>query len=307
MKKKIGLLVMAYGTPYSLDDIKRYYTHIRSGREPSEKLVEQLREKYEAIGGISPLAGITKKQANLLEQNLNSMQNEYEFQLFIGLRHIDPYIEDAIAGMAKSGIKEAVSIILAPHYSSYSINGYNNRAKKEAEKYNINLKSVQYWYTEQQFIQFWAQSINEICDSLTVAELENTITVYTAHSLPQSLVKDDDPYVDQMSHTAKLVSEKTKVSNYKVGWQSAGKSKEQWLDPDVFELTSYLYNEKGYRSFIYAPVGFVSDHLEILYDNDYECKELCDKLGATYYRAKMPNDNPLLIAAMSSAILKKLR
>src|SRR5690625_3146366 len=123
-RKKIGLLVMAYGTPYQPSDIKRYYTHIRQGREPSEEALQDLTEKYEALGGVSPMAKITEDQARALEKKLNTSQDEYEFHMYLGLRHIEPFIEDALQSMEKDGIDEAVSIVLAPHYSTYSIKAY---------------------------------------------------------------------------------------------------------------------------------------------------------------------------------------
>lgn len=132
-KKKMGLLVMAYGTPYKEEDIERYYTHIRHGRKPDPESLEDLKERYKAIGGISPLAKITEEQAKGLEKHLNHIQNEIEFHMYLGLKHIEPFIEDAVEQMNKDGITEAVSIVLAPHYSTFSIKSYNGRAKEIAK------------------------------------------------------------------------------------------------------------------------------------------------------------------------------
>ena len=134
MKRKMGLLVMAYGTPYKEDDVERYYTHIRRGRKPTLEMLEDLRNRYEAIGGISPLAKITLEQAKKLEEHLNEIQDEIEFHMYLGLKHIEPFIEDAVKQMHEDGIKEAISIVLAPHFSTFSIQSYNGRAKEEAEK-----------------------------------------------------------------------------------------------------------------------------------------------------------------------------
>lgn len=116
MKKQLGLLVLAYGTPYKEEDVERYYTHIRRGKKPSPELVEELKERYRAIGGISPLAAITRRQAEALEKCLNEVQDKFDFKLYLGLKHIEPFIEDAVRDMHRDGVKEAVSIILAPHY-----------------------------------------------------------------------------------------------------------------------------------------------------------------------------------------------
>lgn len=132
--KKMGLLVMAYGTPYKEEDIERYYTDIRHGRKPTDEMLADLKSRYEAIGGISPLAKITMEQAKGLEAHLNEIQDDIEFKMYLGLKHIEPFVEDAVKMMHEDGIEEAVSIVLAPHYSTFSIKAYNNRAKEEAEK-----------------------------------------------------------------------------------------------------------------------------------------------------------------------------
>lgn len=306
MKKKMGLLVMAYGTPYKEEDIERYYTHIRHGRKPSEEALQDLTDRYRAIGGISPLAKITEDQAEAICARLNEMQDEVEYVLYIGLKHIEPFVEDAVAQMAQDGIKEAVSIVLAPHFSTFSIKSYNGRAKEEADKYGIQLSSVESWYDEPKFIEYWNQKISETFDAMTPEEREKAVLIVSAHSLPEKILANGDPYADQLHETARLIQQATGVENVEIGWQSAGQTPEPWIGPDVQDLTEELFNEKGYRSFVYTPVGFVAEHLEVLYDNDYECKVVCDRLGAQYYRPGMPNTNPLFIDAAVDAIHKVL-
>ena len=305
-KQKIGLLVMAYGTPYKESDIEPYYTHIRRGRKPSEEALLDLQERYAAIGGISPLAHITEAQATHLKDKLNASQDEYEFVLYIGLKHIHPFIEDAVKQMSDDGIKEAVSIVLAPHYSTFSVKSYNGRAKEEAEKYDINLTSVTSWYAEEGFIEYWAREINKTYNKMSENERNNAMLIISAHSLPEKILVDGDPYVDQLKETAKLISQATGIKNYEIGWQSEGNTPDPWLGPDVQDLTADLHEESKYEAFVYAPVGFVSDHLEVLYDNDYECKVVCDRVGATYYRPEMPNTDPLFIETLSKVVLKQL-
>lgn len=305
-KKQVALLVMAYGTPYEVTDIKRYYTHIRNGREPSEEALLDLTEKYEAIGGISPMAKITKAQVDALAQSLNTMQAEIEFIPYIGLKHIEPFIEDAVNQIAEDGIKEIASIVLAPHYSRLSIEGYNKRTLDEAEKHDITVSAVESWYDEPGFIEYWANAINEQYDKMTTEEKDKAITLFSAHSLPKNILKVNDPYVDQLEETAKLIADKAGISRYEVAWQSEGNTRVEWLGPDVLDVTEHLYEDEGFRTFVYAPVGFVSDHLEVLYDNDIECKEVCDKLDANYYRPKMPNTDQLFIDTMAKVVLDKL-
>lgn len=308
MRKVRGLLVMAYGTPYSEDDIERYYTHIRHGRKPSQEHLEDLKARYKAIGGISPLAKMTEKQAHALCDRLNEIQDEVEYKLYIGLKHIEPFIEDAVEQMVNDGIEEAVSIVLAPHFSTFSIKTYNGRAKEAIEKLNSNMKltSVEAWYNEPKFIEYWKQALNEIFNGMSEEEREKACLIVSNHSLPEKIKNAGDPYEDQLFETAKLIQQATGIKNVEVGWQSAGQTPEPWLGPDVQDLTRELYEKKGYCSFVYAPVGFVTEHLEVLYDNDYECKVVCDELGANYYRPPMPNTHPLFIDAMVDAIYNKL-
>ncbi|MDQ0224245.1 ferrochelatase [Metabacillus niabensis] len=305
MKKKMGLLVMAYGTPYKEEDIERYYTHIRHGRKPAPEMLQDLKDRYEAIGGISPLAKITVEQGEKLEQHLNKIQDEIEFKLFIGLKHIEPFIEDAVKEMHEDGITEAVSIVLAPHFSTFSVKSYNGRAKEEADKYGISITSVESWYKEPKFIKYWSDRVKETFTSMSDEERALAVLVVSAHSLPEKITKMGDPYPEQLKETADLIAEAAGVKNYAVGWQSAGNTPEPWLGPDVQDLTRDLYNE-GYKAFVYTPVGFVADHLEVLYDNDYECKVVTEELGASYYRPEMPNAKPEFIDCLATVVLKQL-
>jgi protoporphyrin/coproporphyrin ferrochelatase len=306
-KKEMGLLVMAYGTPYQEEDIERYYTHIRHGRTPSPEMLEDLRQRYEAIGGISPLAKITIEQGEKLEQHLNSIQDEIEFKMYLGLKHIEPFIEDAVKQMHEEGIEEAVSIVLAPHFSTFSVKSYNGRAKEEASKIGgPEIVSVESWYDEPKFIKYWSDRVGKTFSDMPAGEREKAVLIVSAHSLPEKILQMGDPYPEQLKKTADMIAQAANVKNYEVGWQSAGNTPEPWLGPDVQDLTRDLYEARGYKAFVYVPAGFVSDHLEVLYDNDYECKKVTDEIGASYYRPPMPNAEPEFIDAMADVILKKL-
>ncbi|RPF52038.1 ferrochelatase [Aquisalibacillus elongatus] len=306
-KKKVGLLVMAYGTPYKEEDLERYYTHIRHGRKPSDEQIEDLRSRYNAIGGISPLARITREQGDALEAKLNEEQDEVQFKLYLGLKHIDPFIEDAIEQMAKDGIEEAVSIVLAPHYSTFSIKSYNGRAQEEAQKHGIQLSSVVDWYNEPGFIDYWVEQINKVYGSMPEDERENSCLIVSAHSLPEKIIQERDPYPNQLQETADLIAEQAGIKDYEIGWQSEGNTPEPWLGPDVQDITRDLFEQNGYKAFVYAPVGFVSDHLEVLYDNDIECKDVCDDIQASYYRPEMPNTHPKFISTLSKVVLDTMK
>ena len=305
-KKTMGLLVMAYGTPYKEEDIEPYYTHIRRGRPPAPEQLEDLRNRYAAIGGISPLAKITENQANALADRLNEVQDDIEFKVYVGLKHITPFIEEAVEKMKEDGIQEAVSIVLAPHFSTFSVKSYNGRAQEEAEKHGIRITSVESWYKQPKFIQYWSDQVRTTFEKMSDTERESACLIVSAHSLPEKILAAGDPYADQLKETADLIAAAAGVETYEVGWQSEGQTPEPWLGPDVQDLTRQLHEDKGYQAFVYTPVGFVSDHLEVLYDNDYECKVVCDDIGAAYFRPAMPNTDPLFIDAMADAVFEKL-
>ncbi|EAE8202631.1 ferrochelatase [Listeria monocytogenes] len=306
MTKKVGLLVMAYGTPYKDEDIERYYTDIRHGHKPSEEMIADLRGRYHAIGGLSPLAKITEAQAYGLEKALNESQDEVEFKAYIGLKHIEPFIEDAVEAMHKDGIEEAISIVLAPHYSSFSVETYNKRAKDAADKLGgLRIKAINDWYKQPKFIQMWADRINETAKQIPADELLDTVLIVSAHSLPEKIKQHNDPYPDQLQETADFIFEKVVVPHYALGWQSEGKTGEPWLGPDVQDLTRELYGREKYKHFIYTPVGFVAEHLEVLYDNDYECKVVTDEVGATYHRPPMPNSDPEFLEVLRTVVWEK--
>lgn len=305
-KKKMGLLVMAYGTPYKEEDIERYYTHIRRGRKPEPDMLQDLKDRYKALGGISPLAKITVEQAEQLEKRLNELQDDVTFKAYIGLKHIEPFIEDAVQQMHNDGITEAVSLVLAPHFSTFSVQSYNKRANAEAEKAGLAITSINSWYDEPKFIAYWADQIKKIYAGMPPEEREKAVLIVSAHSLPEKIVSMGDPYPEQLEESARLIAEKAGVKEYAVGWQSEGNTPDPWLGPDVQDLTRDLSEQKGYKAFVYAPVGFVADHLEVLYDNDYECRIVTDDIGASYYRPDMPNAKPQFIDALASVVLKRL-
>ncbi len=307
-KKTMGLLVMAYGTPYKEEDLERYYTHIRRGRKPSDEMLQDLRDRYDAIGGISPLARITEQQANALGDHLNNIQDDIEFKVYLGLKHIEPFVEDAVQQMKADGIKEAVSIVLAPHFSTFSVKSYNGRAQEEAEKIGgPSIVSVESWYDEPKFIQYWVDRVKETFGSMDESEREKAVLIVSAHSLPEKIIQMGDPYPNQLQETADLIAKGAGINNYEIAWQSEGNTPDPWLGPDVQDITRDLHKDKGYTSFVYTPVGFVSDHLEVLYDNDYECKIVTDEIGAKYYRPEMPNTQPEFIDAMATVVLEELK
>lgn len=305
-KKKIGLLVMAYGTPESLDDVEAYYTHIRHGHKPSEEALQDLIGRYKAIGGISPLAKITKEQAHKLTDSMNKIFKEYEFTCYLGLKHIAPFIEDAVEEMKKDGIEQAISIVLAPHYSTFSIKAYNDRAIRLSEEIGGPvIEPIEQWYDEQKFISYWTEQLKETFTK--IEDREKAVVIFSAHSLPEKIIAAGDPYVEQLQHTADLIAEAADIPNYTTGWQSAGNTPDPWIGPDVQDLTRDLFEKYGYETFVYCPVGFVAEHLEVLYDNDYECKVVTDELNVAYFRPNMPNSQSVFIDCLAEIVSKKMK
>ncbi|WP_408020570.1 ferrochelatase [Staphylococcus epidermidis] len=303
MTKTIGLLVMAYGTPYKESDIEPYYTDIRRGKKPTEEELQDLKDRYEFIGGLSPLAGTTDRQAEALLDALNKERDDVNFKLYLGLKHISPYIEEAVEQMHNDGIKEAVTVVLAPHYSSFSVGSYDQRAQEKADEYGIQLTHIKHYYQQPKFIKYWTEKINETLEQIPSQEHDETVLVVSAHSLPKGLIeRNNDPYPHELHETAEILKQESNIIHVAEGWQSEGNTRTPWLGPDVQDLTRDLYKEHQYEHFIYTPVGFVCEHLEVLYDNDYECKVVCDDIGVNYYRPEMPNTHPLFIGAIVDEI-----
>ena len=236
-------------------------------------MFEDLRNRYEAIGGISPFAKITLEQAKKLEEHLNKIQDEIEFKMYLGLKHIEPFIEDAVKQMHEDGIKEAISIVFAPHFSTFSIKSYNGRAKEEAEKIGgPEITCIESWYKEPKFIQYWAEKVKKILLEMTEEERNHAVLIFSAHSLPEKIIKMGDPYPDQLHETARFNCRKMlDVENYEIGWQSAGNTPEPWLGPDVQDLTRNYLMKKGIKH-LFMSSWICIRSFEVLYDNDFECK-----------------------------------
>ncbi|MFD2369893.1 ferrochelatase [Brevibacillus sp. GCM10020057] len=306
-KRKTGLLLMAYGTPRSPEDIEPYYTHIRRGRRPPQEQLDDLKARYEAVGGLNRFAEITDEQVDGLVQEMNKRYPDREFVGYLGLKHIAPFIEDAVEKMKADGITEAISLVLAPHYSSYSVKEYNGRAKEHAESIGGPvIHSIDSWYREPAFLDYWVQAIQETFANMPAEHREKAVVIFSAHSLPEKILKAGDPYPQQLEETAKLIAEQSGIPDFAIGWQSAGNTPEPWLGPDVQDLTRELYTKFGFTAFVYCPVGFVAEHLEVLYDNDYECRAVTEELGVHYYRPPMPNARPAFISCLADVVGKKL-
>lgn len=298
MKERIGLLVMAYGTPTCEADLMPYYTSIRRGYAPTEEEVDVLKKRYDAIGGLSPLAAITEGQAELLAKQLNENNNEVCYELYIGHKHMAPFIEDAVSAMGEAGITKAVAIVMAPYFSLFATASYFERAKRRAARYGMTIKEVAAWNEEPEFLAYWQKALEA---TLHEATDETVRVIFTAHSLPYHVIHMGDRYPEAVTATAERIAKAVGLTSYELAWQSAG-VRGDWLTPDVETVTRQVAESGKVTTIVYVPIGFVCDHLEILYDNDIACKALCDELKVNYKRVPMPNTDELFVKAMAQAV-----
>ena len=287
-----AILVMTYGTPeeYTFEGIAKFFTNIRRGVRPNDEEINLLLKNYLRIDG-SPLQEITLKEVELLRESIKD-----EYKVYFANKFSSPYIPDIISKMEDDGIEKCICLILEPHYSFYSIMGYERFIKSEKIKFNI----IKSWYKEEKLIEFWADEIKKI---ITEEIKEDSYkVVFSAHSVPEIALKYNDPYVDQIFDMTRLIAEKIglKKENYTNTWQSESDIGMPWIKPDVLE---YLREQKEHpKHYIFVPLSFISEHIEVLFDNDVECRELCEEFGVTYHRPPMPNYDSRLIDALVSTI-----
>ncbi|TFE31570.1 ferrochelatase [Cohnella luojiensis] len=300
--KAIGVLVMSYGTPESLDGVEAYYTHIRRGNPPSAQQLEDLTRRYRSIvGGVFPLRENTNGQAAALQRTLDERAGYGAYVCYQGLKHAAPYIEDGVAAMAADGIEEAIGIVLTPQYSAMSVGGYMKRAQEEAAKHGITLMDVQEYHLHPELIDALSRRVIEGLDRFG-EKRSDTLVLFSAHSLPAKVLEMNDPYADQLLATSHAVAEAAGVENWQFTWQSAGQTGQPWLGPDILETLGRLSDE-GVKSVLAAPVGFVSDHLEVLYDIDIEARKFAEERGIRLERIRMLNDDPQYMAALADSVI----
>lgn len=300
--KVLGVLAMAYGTPRSLEEVEEYYTHIRRGRKPSPEQLAELVARYQRIGGVSPLNEITRKQTEGLEKLLNDGDDSVVYRVYTGMKHAYPFIEDTVKQMAEDGVKEAAGIVLAPHYSAMSIGTYIAAAKKGAEQYGgPDFTFVQQWHLQAEFLQAWVARLEKALQQFAETERDDVHLLFTAHSLPQRIVEMKDPYPDQLLETASVLADTIGHSRWGFAWQSAGRTPEPWLGPDVLNVLREL-REKEVHHVMICPIGFVADHLEVLYDVDVECQNLAKQLGMRLVRTEMLNAEEDFLRALAAVV-----
>lgn len=299
MTEVTGVLVMAYGTAAGPDDIERYYTDIRGGRPPSPELLDELKERYAAIGNRFPLTEITREQAEGLEEELGE-----GFQAYVGMKHSPPFVAEAVERMAKDGIREAVGIVMAPHYSRLSIGSYIERVEA-ARPEKLRVDVIEQWFNHPAYQEVLANRVLRALDRLPPGERKRALVVFTAHSLPARIADEGDPYPDQLRETAETIGARLNLPNVETGWQSAGRTSEPWLGPPLEETIERAAGD-GYPAIVVVPCGFVADHLEILHDLDIEAAEVAERAGIRLVRTDSMNADPDFVGALGAIVRDRL-
>ena len=299
--RPVGVLVMSYGTPKSMDHIEAYYTHIRRGHPPAPEQLAELTGRYEAIGGVFPLREHTDRQAAGLQARLDR-QSPGGYRVYQGLKHAEPFIEDGVKAMAADGIREAVGIVLAPHYSVMSVGSYIKRAREAAGAEGIRMAFVESYHLHPKLIEAIAVRLRSALARFGGPEEQRRVKVlFSAHSLPERILTMGDPYVEQLHATSRAAAEAAGVADWAFTWQSAGRTAEPWLGPDILDVMRNLQRE-GVKQILSCPIGFVSDHLEILYDLDIEARQLAAELGIRFERIRSLNQDPRYIGLLREIV-----
>ncbi|MCU0311486.1 MAG: ferrochelatase [Acidimicrobiales bacterium] len=296
----LGLLVMAYGTPRTPDDVEAYYTHIRRGRPPTPELLAELVGRYDAIGGISPLAALTEAQRSALAAALEE-RRPGGWIVALGQKHAAPFIEDGVAELAAAGCTDVVGLVLAPHYSGFSVGQYQQRAVDAAAEHGVTVHRVDTWHTEPAYLDFLAGAVREARAGLP----ERHKVLFTAHSLPERVLADD-PYPDLLRESAALVAEQVGLlpwPEWALAWQSAGRTPEPWRGPDVLDVIRELAATGSADGVLVCAQGFTADHLEVLYDLDIEAAGVAADLGLAFARTRSLNADPTVMGALADLVV----
>jgi ferrochelatase len=316
----IGVLVMAYGTASGPDAIERYYTDIRGGRTPSPEHLAELKDRYAAIGNVFPLLDTTRAQAEGLVERLNADAGEPSaFRAFLGMKHSEPFIPQAIAAMRAVGIERAVGIVMAPHWSGMSVETYIERVIQATEDDGGGpaFSFVRTYHDHPAFIAFLTARVAEALDRLTDAERANVSVIFSAHSLPVRALddgtlrckscdcEDSCRYRDGLQETADLVADRLHLDDYLIAWQSAGRTNDPWWGPPIESVIEELV-AAGRDALIVCSAGFVADHLEILYDLDIEAREIAERAGTRFERTRMPNADPAYLDVLAEVVREHL-
>lgn len=297
-----GVLVMAYGGPDRLEDVEPYLQDVRGFRETPAAVVEEVRRRYAAIGGRSPILQHTRAQAAELSAALAATGNS--IPTFVGMRHWHPRIEATLKRMAGSGLRRAVGLVMAPHYSRLSIDQYFRRAA--GAEVDIELAPIRDWHLLDQYLDAVVQRVRAALDRLPNGDRAEAPIIFTAHSLPERIREWNDPYPDQLAATVRAVVGRLGSHPHRFAYQSAAMTPDPWLGPDVSEVLQELAAE-GHDTVVIAPIGFTSEHVEVLYDVDIELRRQAEALDVRLERIEMVGAHPGMMAGLARLVLDTAR
>lgn len=291
-----GVLLMAHGTPASTDEIEPFYTRIRRGRPPTPEQLAELVQRYDAIGGVSPLTERTAEQVDGVRAALEA-RAPGRYRVAYGAKHTDPLIEDAAALLGAADVDRVVGLVLTPHGSTMGSQEYLERAR--AALGPTPFVAVGPWYAEPTLVSLLAQRVRNALRHVG----GRTTVLFTAHSLPERVREAGDTYPEQLEESAELIAVAAGLDHWLVAWQSAGRTPEPWIGPDVRDEVRRLAADDLADGVVVCPVGFVADHLEVLYDLDIELAAVADEVGLFFARTASLNDDPAFVATLADVII----
>lgn len=302
MSTPIGVLLMAHGSPESSEEIQPFYTRIRHGRPPTPERLADLERRYASIGGLSPLNDRTRAQVDGVRAAL-AARAPGRYLVEYGAKHTRPLIEDAAAALTQAGVETVIGLVLTPHGSSLGTGEYLERAEAALGE-AVAFVGVPQWYAQPGLMALLAERVGDALGALPAGPDQSRYPViFTAHSLPERVRAEGDTYPEQLEESARLVAAASRVTRWLVAWQSAGRTPEPWLGPDVRDVVRSLAKEGKADGVVVCPVGFVADHLEVLYDLDVELADVTAELGLAYARTASLNDDPRFIQVLADVIV----
>jgi protoporphyrin/coproporphyrin ferrochelatase len=305
-----AVLLMAYGSPNRLEEVEAYFTDIRGGRTPSREAIEELTERYRQVGVPTPLLATSLELSRELEKRLRDDSPDGAiYTVHVGMKHWTPRIATAVHEAVEAGANRIIAIVLAPHFSRISTNGYRRQVEAALVAHapngstTVTLDFIDSWYELDGYIQAVADDVRATRAQFT--RPDEVVAVFTAHSLPARNLDEGDPYQDQLLRTSELIARRAGVEQWRFSYQSQSHTGEPWLGPDLPDTIERLVREE-HRSILVASVGFIADHLEIFYDIDIEARVKADELGVELRRAPMLNADPRLARALFALVSERV-
>jgi protoporphyrin/coproporphyrin ferrochelatase len=296
----VGVVVMAYGTPATPDDVEPYYTHIRRGRPPSDEQLADLRRRYDALGGTSTMAARTAAQVDAIAAALED-RAPGRFRVVLGQKHAAPFVEDAAATLAEAGITDVVGLVLAPHHSGFSVGEYQRRLASAVEEHGGRAVGIDRWSDLDEWQAFTATAVRDALAPMP----ETTKVLFTAHSLPERVLVAD-PYPKELADSARSIARRAGLATWAgwgLAWQSAGATPEPWRGPDVLEVIRDLAETGRSEGILVCAQGFVTDHLEVGYDLDIEARGVAEEVGLAFARTRTVDADPAVMGALADRVV----